>query len=56
MISKCRCKKPDLNAHNYYDLLGVERTATPQDIRKAFVKLSKQVNINFLSMHHSWIF
>ncbi|CAF1019483.1 unnamed protein product [Rotaria sp. Silwood1] len=42
VLTKCRYKKSDLNARNYYDLLGVERTATQKEIRKAFLKLSKE--------------
>ncbi|CAF2662603.1 unnamed protein product [Rotaria sp. Silwood2] len=42
VLTKCRYKKPDLNARNYYDLLGIERTATRKEIRTAFLKLSKE--------------
>ncbi|CAF0800242.1 unnamed protein product [Adineta ricciae] len=41
-LTKCRCKTANINARNYYDLLGVEQTATQKEIRKAFVKLSKE--------------
>ncbi|CAF1355875.1 unnamed protein product [Rotaria magnacalcarata] len=42
VLTKVRYKKPDLNARNYYDILGIESTATQKEIRKAFLKLSKE--------------
>ncbi|CAF1166955.1 unnamed protein product [Rotaria sordida] len=42
VLTKYRYKQPDINARNYYDLLGIERTATQKEIRKAFLKLSKE--------------
>ena len=46
VFTASRYKTPNLSSKSYYDLLGVERTATQKEIKKAFLKLSKQVATN----------
>ncbi len=44
VLTTCRYKSANLNSRNYYELLGVEKTATQKEIKKAFFKLSKEVH------------
>ncbi|CAM2718559.1 unnamed protein product [Rotaria socialis] len=59
VLTKGRYKKPDLNARNYYDILGIESTATQKEIRKAFLKLSKEYhpdsNATDKSLHSKFV-
>ena len=43
VLTTCRYKTANLNSRNYYELLGVDQTATQKEIKKAFFKLSKEV-------------
>ncbi|CAF1186421.1 unnamed protein product, partial [Adineta ricciae] len=41
-LTSGRWKSANLNSKNYYDLLGVEKSATQKEIKQAFFKLSKE--------------
>ena len=43
-LTSGRWKSANLNSKNYYDLLGVEKSATQKEIKQAFFKLSKEVH------------
>ena len=47
---RCVSTSPSLSKKNHYEILEIPRAATPKDIRKAFLKKSKEVNDKITKM------